>query len=156
MATRHAGSPDRDDGQWTPSLRETHDALFQLMGRLRAHFHKVVEPHGIAPPQALALWKIEGRVSMKDLGLQLGCDPSFVTAIADGIEERGLARREIDQRDRRIKNLVLTRKGTSLRARIQREFLADLPGLSALDDAERRTFHQLLTRMLATGEGSRR
>lgn len=141
--------PASDDECTSPTLKETHDALFELMGRLRGHFHRVVEPYGIPPPHALALWQIDRAVSMKDLGLQLRCDPSFVTAIADGLEERGLARREIDQRDRRIKNLVLTRKGTTLRSRIEREFLTDLPGLGALDDGERRTFHQLLTRMLA-------
>ena len=52
---------------------------------------------------------------MKELGLRMGCDPSFVTTVADALEKRGLARREPSQRDRRSKNLVLTDEGVALR-----------------------------------------
>ena len=55
-------------------------------------------------------------MAMRDLGRQMHCDPSFVTAIADMLEKRGLARREASTADRRIKNLVLTREGVGTRA----------------------------------------
>ena len=66
-------------------------------------------------------------MAMKELGRRMHCDPSFVTVIADGLEQRGLARREAHPGDRRIKNLVLTDEGTELRQRLQRELAAEMP-----------------------------
>ena len=82
---------------------------------MRSEIQKSTGLAGLPPPYAVALTKIEGTVGMKELGKELRCDPSFVTAIADGLEERGLVRREVDPEDRRAKNLVLTSKGATLR-----------------------------------------
>ena len=60
-------------------------------------------------------------MTMKELGLRMGCDPSFVTTVADALEKHGLARREPSQRDRRSKNLVLTHEGAALRLRLWAE-----------------------------------
>jgi DNA-binding MarR family transcriptional regulator len=46
----------------------------------------------------MALFKLETPMTMKELGLRMGCDPSFVTSIADALEKHGLARREPSQR----------------------------------------------------------
>jgi MarR family len=76
------------------------------------------------------------------------CDPSFVTAIADLLEKRGLARREASTADRRIKNLVLTRDGISLREKIEREFMAHMPWRT-LDRQERACLLSLIRKMTA-------
>ena len=58
------------------------------------------------------------------------CHPSFVTAIADILEKRGLARRESSITDRRVKNLVLTARGVAVREQAHRDLLAGMPWLS--------------------------
>jgi hypothetical protein len=76
------------------------------------------------------------------------CDPSFVTAIADLLEKRGLARREASTADRRIKNLVLTQAGVGLRRKVEREFMAHLPWRN-LDLQERACLLSLIRKMIA-------
>jgi DNA-binding MarR family transcriptional regulator len=127
---------------------EVLDTLAELFSQFKAHFEKVVLPYDLPPYCAKALRMIDGSITMKELGSRIHCDGSFVTAIADGLEERGLARREIDQDDRRIKNLVLTPKGTELRARLAHDLFADVPGLRNLDARERESFLMLLHKML--------
>ena len=134
--------------------KEILDALSELFALMRAEIQKSTGRSGLPPPYALALTKIEGSVGMKELGQELRCDPSFVTAIADGLEEHRLARREIDPADRRAKNLVLTSKGAALRSKLQREFFDDLPGLRNLDERERRALVGLLRKMVAKGTTS--
>jgi DNA-binding MarR family transcriptional regulator len=101
-----------------------------------------------------ALLEIDGSISMKELGIRLGYDASFLTSIADGLEERGLARREVDPDDRRSKRLVLTRKGSALKARLDRAFLSEVPWMSRLDEQERETFLELLHKMAGERSGS--
>ena len=64
---------------------------------------------------------LETPMTMKDLGLRMGCDPSFVTSVADALEKHGLARREPSLRDRRSENIVLTPEGVTLRDRLWTE-----------------------------------
>jgi MarR family transcriptional regulator, organic hydroperoxide resistance regulator len=85
---------------------------------------------------------------MKDLGLKMGCDPSFVTTIADELERHGLARREPSQRDRRSKNIVLTPEGVAVRERIISELTAKAPWCTRLATAERRCLLTLMRKML--------
>jgi DNA-binding MarR family transcriptional regulator len=90
---------------------------------------------------------IDGAVSMKQLGKQMRCDPSFITVVADELEERGLAKRAVDADDRRVKNLVLTRKGSALRTELTQRF-AEAPALRCLDDRQRTDLAGLLRTML--------
>ena len=124
-------------------------ALGEIFLHVRDHFERVVAPYDLPPPCAKALHLIDGSISMKEIGARIHCDGSFVTAIADTLEERGLARREIDGNDRRIKNLVLTRKGTELRSRLSHELFDDFPGLGGLTPRERDTLMALLGKMVA-------
>src|SRR5260370_37429748 len=135
-------------GQGAGRSGEFLDTLAELFSQFKAHFKRVVLPYDLPPYCAKALRMIDGSITMKELGSRIHCDGSFVTAIADGLEERGLARREIDQDDRRIKNLVLTPKGTELRARLAHDLFADVPGLRNLDARERESFLMLLHKML--------
>jgi MarR family transcriptional regulator, organic hydroperoxide resistance regulator len=86
---------------------------------------------------------------MKELGRRLRCDPSFVTSIADSLEKRGLAKREPNPTDRRIKNLVLTPEGSEFRTRIEQEMLASMPWCTALDRDERETLLALVRKLIA-------
>jgi DNA-binding MarR family transcriptional regulator len=68
------------------------------------------------------LHKLEGPMTMKELGLRMHCGPSFVTMMANSLEKRGLARRETSERDKRIKVMRLTDEGISMRDRLENEF----------------------------------
>jgi DNA-binding MarR family transcriptional regulator len=144
-----AAAPPAPPG--TPSDVQLVDALKAVIGCLHAALEEVVAPLGLPAPHAVALRRIDGALSMKELGQQLRCDASFVTAIADSLEERGLVRREIDQQDRRIKNLVLTGEGAALRAQLEESFHS-LPGLRILSAEERTTLFRLLVKMREAAE----
>ena len=127
--------------------------LGELFIHLRAHFERTAQQLDLPPACAKALRMIDGSMSMKELGSRIHCDGSFVTSIADTLEQRGLVRREIDPGDRRIKNLVLTRRGAQLRDRIARELFADVPGVRNLDAGEREVLLVMLRRMLGPEAG---
>ncbi len=127
------------------------DAFVQVFEQLRQHFERTIQPLDLPGPCAKALRLIDGAVSMKELGARIHCDASFITAIADALEERGLARRETDPADRRIKKLVLTEKGTEMQGRLGEMLFDDVPGICRLDAHERATFLALLRKM-AGGE----
>src|SRR5215469_8801329 len=121
-----------------PSLdRDILDALTTLVKRAGTIGHSIAGGFGIAPHDLLALFKLEGGLAMKDLAQRMGCDASFVTAIADTLEKRGFLRREPGQRDRRVKNLLLTPEGIAAKERMMAQLAAKMPWSYALDDSER-------------------
>jgi DNA-binding MarR family transcriptional regulator len=69
--------------------------------------------------------------------------------IADGLEKRGLARREAHPSDRRVKNIVLTDEGHRLRDRVQRELAAIMPWSRVLNRQEREILLALIRKMTA-------
>ena len=134
-----------------PALnRDILDALTTLVKQAGTVGHSIADGFGIAPHDLLAMFKLEGGLAMKELAQRMGCDASFVTTIADTLEKRGFLRREPSQRDRRIKNLVLTAEGMSAKERLMAQLAAKMPWCYALDDAERRCFLGLLRKMLDT------
>jgi MarR family transcriptional regulator, organic hydroperoxide resistance regulator len=107
----------------------------------------LAEEFGVPAFAAKALHRIDGSVTMKELGRRMHCDPSFVTMIADMLEQRGLARREPSTADRRIKNLVLTPEGLELKARLERAMLDQMPWCRALDVSEKSSFLSMTRKM---------
>ena len=97
--------PDEDLNQ------QIADALSGLLKGAQELAQGIAADLGLTGSDVMALLKLEAPMTMKDLGLKIGCDPSFVTSIADALENHGLARREPSQRDRRSKNIVLTPEG---------------------------------------------
>lgn len=131
-----------------PLNRDILDSLTALVKRAGAVGHSIAAEFGVAPHDLLALFKLEGGLAMKELAQRMGCDASFVTAVADTLENRGFIRREPGQRDRRIKNLVLTPEGAAAKDRLMAQLAAKMPWCYALDDVERRCFLSLLRKML--------
>lgn len=130
------------------------DALTDLVKQAGAISQSIAVSFGVAPSDLLALFKLHNEaLPMKDLAQRMGCDASFVTLIADTLEREGLARREPNQRDRRVKNLVLTPKGIAAQERLMRELAARMPWCNGLDETERQCFLKLLNKMLAGQRG---
>ncbi len=137
--------------------REILDTFGALVKQLAATGHAIAASFRVAPSDLLALVKLDGVLTMKELAQRMGCDASFVTAVADALERHGLARREPSQRDRRVKNLVLTPEGIAAKERLMGELAARMPWCYALDETERQCFLGLLKKMLngpSPGAGS--
>ena len=121
------------------------DAMIKLFRQILAQSERLAERYGVPLFCVKALHILDTSMAMKELGQRMGCDPSFVTAIADTLEKRGLAKREASAADRRVKNLVLSTDGIELKGLMEAEMLASMPWSRALDTAERETFLSLDT-----------
>ena len=124
------------------------EALSELIRRAHDLGQSIAAEFGLTGSDAMALFKLEAPMTMKELGLRMGCDPSFITTIADALEKHGLARREPSLRDRRSKNIVLTPEGETVRNRICAELQARAPWCTTLDTGERRCLLGLMRKML--------
>jgi DNA-binding MarR family transcriptional regulator len=149
MSTEFQGPDAARAEDSAPALnRDILDGLTTVIKRAEGVAHSIAAGFGVTPPDLFALFKLDGGLAMKDLAQRLGCDASFITAIADNLEKRGFVHREPSQRDRRVKNLVLTPEGAAAKERLMAQLAAKMPWCYALDDAERQSFLSLLRKML--------
>jgi len=144
-----AAQPGRDD----ELNQQIADALSGLLKFAHDVAQGIAADLGLTASDVMALVKLEAPITMKDLGLKIGCDPSFVTSIADTLESHCLARREPSLRDRRSKNIVLTPEGEKVRQRIVDELSARAPWCTSLDSGERQCLLGLMRKMLRFREG---
>ena len=131
--------------------------ISDTLPELIRHFHdlgqRIAIEFGLNGSDAIALVKLDAPTTMKELGQRMGCDPSFITTIADSLEKHGLARREPSLRDRRSKNIVLTPEGEAVRDRLFRELMTRAPWCTALDTGERRCLLGLMRKMIRARSG---
>jgi MarR family transcriptional regulator, organic hydroperoxide resistance regulator len=125
------------------------ESVSELIGRVIGHGEQLAQKLAIPGPFIKALHTMDCPMAMKELGKRMHCDPSFVTLVADMLEKRGLARREPHPADRRVKNLVLTEDGLSLKKRLETEISARMPWNRALNDDERAQLLALIRKMLS-------
>jgi MarR family transcriptional regulator, organic hydroperoxide resistance regulator len=137
------GSTERSEQLDTDIL----NAVADMIGLIIAHGERIAQHMSFPSFFIKALHMLDCPMAMKELGRRLRCDPSFVTVIADGLEKRGLARREAHPGDRRIKNIVLTDAGQEMRQRVEREVAALMPWSTILDLQEREQLLALLRKM---------
>ena len=120
--------------------QEIFDAMTEFIALLIQRGEHLSQRYGVPVSCMKALRRLDTPVAMKDLGQRLHCDPSFVTMIADTLERHGLARREPNTADRRLKNLVLTPEGVELKARLEQAMLGRMPWCEAFDAEEKSSF----------------
>jgi DNA-binding MarR family transcriptional regulator len=103
---------------------------------------------------AMALMRLEpdAPLPMSALAQALQCDNSNVTGIVDRLEAAGLAERRPAERDRRVKAVVLTPKGESVRDEVRRRAGTPPPELAALSEEDAVALRDILRR--AVGEPS--
>lgn len=124
-------------------------SLLILLGdRLREAMFEAVSKEGLLPPAAVALRMLDEPLTMRELATRLSCDPSFITQIADALEQGGLAERRADLTDRRVKRLEMTAKGRRVRERISRTLVDHVGSIDALDAREQRELRRLLSKVL--------
>jgi DNA-binding MarR family transcriptional regulator len=152
-----SGSPDQDRLTGSPGQDRLNsdlaDAFGELFEQMLERFEGLARRFSLPPFCVKALHMLGSPMAMKELGQRFHCDPSFVTSIADMLDSHGLGRRETDTRDRRIKNLVLTRAGMELRGRVEREMTKIMPWANALDADEQETLLRLVRKMIKAGQG---
>ena len=117
----------------------------QAQGRMAAACRSI----GISPGLMKTLFRLEpGQgVPMRDLADFWGCDASYVTSLADALEERGLVARRPHPTDRRVKMIALTEEGIEARKRAFEVLHEPPPSFGALTAAEQRQLRDLLRKV---------
>lgn len=115
--------------------------------RVKADLAHIVVPFDLPVPLARALMVLAEPTPMRDLAEQLGCEPSYITGLADQLEQRGLVIR-VPGQDRRVKLLEITPEGSALRDRITDAIASRAIIERRLDDDERAGLVRLLERLL--------
>jgi DNA-binding MarR family transcriptional regulator len=123
------------------------DAMAGLIARLITEGEKLARDFGIPAVLMKALHTMDAPLAMKDVGKRLRCDPSFVTSVADMLEKRGLAVRESDPADRRVKRIVLTPAGVELRTQLNLTMATRMPWRETLTRDERASLLALIQKM---------
>src|SRR5579863_5694294 len=95
----------------------------------------------------MRLGKQDG-VSMGEMARGIGVDPSYVTALVDDLDVRGLARREPAPDDRRVKIIVLTDAGRAVAADIDAVLSVPPSAFAALTQSELRQLRDLLDKVV--------
>jgi len=112
--------------------------LAALFWQRRPQLLKAGVAEGLTPPHVMTLLRLrsDDPPLLGAIARDLQCDASYATALADRLEERGLATRRPSPHDRRARELVLTDAGRAAQERIRavlREPPAALLGLPEVD-----------------------
>lgn len=124
------------------------DLLWLVMRRIWEDAEQRLAPSGLTMKHSWALHALDEPISMRALAERLGIDASYVTAIADQLEERGLIERQPHPGDRRIKSLALTDEGRNVRDRILVDLWTTVPILDGLTERERLELRRLLDKVV--------
>jgi DNA-binding MarR family transcriptional regulator len=109
-------------------------------------FLAVARKLNLRPASLGALRTLDEPRAMGEIARFLHCDSSNVTGIVDGLEERGLVRREPSPKDRRVKLIALTAEGRRARARLMKEVETPPAWLVSLSAADQRALAEILGR----------
>jgi DNA-binding MarR family transcriptional regulator len=82
----------------------------------------------------------------REAALQLGYDPSNITALADVLEAKGLLERRLDPSDRRVKTLARTAEGERLVRELDESLSRPPDSLSRLSPVEKERLLRLLSK----------
>jgi DNA-binding MarR family transcriptional regulator len=132
---------------WRPLARFFFDTV--------RHRQRILGSEGLTPNDIRALMILdpsEGR-TMSDLADAWGCDASNATFIIDRLEERALAERRTVATDRRVKLVVLTDRGATVRGRVLQRFFEPPPELLELSRADLEALREAATRLPLPEDG---
>ncbi len=127
------------------------DLFMREIGALaNAMFAGYMAELNLSLPMAHALRELTQPMPMGALAEKLSCDASYITGLADQLEERGLVSREPDPDDRRVRRLVITPLGAATAAKLHSQMVENHPIFTHLTDDEMATVLDIMS------EGMRR
>jgi DNA-binding MarR family transcriptional regulator len=119
--------------------------LLQFLLQAKHQIFALAAEHDLSAMQVITLLLLEQPLPMRSLKTCFNCDPSNVTGIIDGLQQRGLVSRYEHADDRRIKMIKLLAPGERLRASLLRRLAqSDSVALSRLTPDQLKTFLGLL------------
>jgi DNA-binding MarR family transcriptional regulator len=120
--------------------------LDPVLDLLKSHVLAHYAEYRLTSSQACLLQRLKHPMPQREAALQLGYDPSNITALADALEAKGLVERRLDPADRRVKTLARTAEGERLVRELD-ESLSDPPeSLGRLSPDEQRQLLRLLSK----------
>lgn len=128
--------------------------LIEIGEQSKADFGAIVGRFGLPVHLARAIVMLSTPAPMRDLAERLSCDRSYITTLADQLDERGLVER-VPGDDRRVKLLALTEAGAAMRDRISRAVGEQNMIMSRLNDEERDVLAPLLEKLHGGEEAMR-
>jgi DNA-binding MarR family transcriptional regulator len=139
-------------GRSDEMAREVWRTMFDLLIRSAPARTKSLARRGLTPSDSRALFSLEAQTgrSMRSLADEWNCDPSYATSIVDRLESLGLATRQVVSHDRRIKLVVLTRKGEKTRSELLHEFHQPPAEFAILDRADLEALGRVLAKLSST------
>jgi MarR family transcriptional regulator, organic hydroperoxide resistance regulator len=125
---------------------EVWSILRTFFGQQKRRFLIAASSLDLHPAQAGVLMNMDPGTAlpMNELANLLGCDNSNVTGLVDRLEARGLVARQPYEHDRRVKHIVLTDQGATLRDTLAARIGGPPDGLARLSSREQRQLRDLL------------
>src|SRR5262245_23353324 len=142
----------RDEAPVDDLPRQLTALFYGVVQRMKQHSAKRAADYDLSVAQVRALYALHEPLSMRELADRLYLDPSNLTALVDRLEDLGLVERTADAEDRRVKRLVITKKGSALADEVIGAVFGQQTLMSVLDDDEQRALLDLLTRLLDSPE----
>jgi DNA-binding MarR family transcriptional regulator len=99
----------------TPNLESSYLALVEFLMLSKHQIVAVGAEHDLTGIQAMTIFFLDHPRPMRELTAIFNCDPSNITGIIDGLEEKQLAERCENPTDRRVKMVQLQPKGAAFR-----------------------------------------
>jgi DNA-binding MarR family transcriptional regulator len=134
----------------TAAAREAWGLFWRIFVEDKRRRWAILSELGISPQQSMAISTLKPGepLPMSALAEALHCDNSNITGIVDRLEAAGLAERHPDERDRRVKAVVLTEKGEWLRIEIDRRAGEPPPRLATMPEQDAVALRDILARAL--------
>src|SRR5262245_1553823 len=129
--------------------RRVWQTFFDLLIRSAPVRMASLSRRGLTPNDSRGLFSLDPRTrrSMRSRADEWQCDPSNATFIVDRLEELGLASRQPLLNDKRVKLVVLTRKGDKTRTELLQEFHQPPPAFNELDRADLEALERIVAKL---------
>jgi DNA-binding MarR family transcriptional regulator len=132
------------------AAREAWRLVWQVFLQDKRRRWAILSELGISPQQSMAIGTLRPGepMPMSALAEALYCDNSNITGIVDRLEAAGLAERRPDERDRRVKAVVLTKDGERMQIEIERRAGEPPPTIASLSADDAIALRDILARAL--------
>src|SRR6202158_2304076 len=120
--------------------------LDPVLDLLKSHVLAHYAEYRLTSSQACMIQRLKHPMPKREAALQLGYDPSNITALADALEAKGLVERRPDPSDRRVKTLARTAEGERLVRELDESLSHPPASLNRLSPAQQEQLLRLLSK----------